>query len=62
MNKGQLVKLLEGFNDDTEIRIGGWTENNSGGYNYKDVPLEERHINPETTPNTGKTVIMLDTE
>lgn len=48
MNIGQLKKLLEGFNDETEIKICGFKENFTRGSNftYEFSPLSEKHITP----------------
>ena len=48
MNVSQLKKLLEGFNDETEIKICGWHENYTRGsnYTYEFSPLSEKHITP----------------
>lgn len=62
MNVGQLKETLKGFNDETEIRIGGWIESHSGNYSYECKPLEAKHINPEVTQATGKTIIVLDSD
>lgn len=62
MNVGQLKETLKGFNDETEIKIGGWTESNAGVYRYRTTTLESEHINTETAQATGKTVIVLDSD
>lgn len=48
MNVSQLKKLLEGFNDETEIKICGWHENYTRGsnYTYEFSSLSEKHITP----------------
>lgn len=59
MNVQQLRDQLNGFPNDTEVKIGGWRENprSATGFTYEVITLGSQHIFADKSPMTNKTTI-----
>lgn len=63
MNVKELKELLQGFKDETEIKINGWVENYTRGSNFthNTKPLGVEHIQCEYNADE-KIVLYFDCE
>ena len=63
MNVKELKDLLQGFNDETVIKIGGYQENYTRGSNftYEINPLAEKHFHFDEN-SLGKLTIILESD